>query len=78
MGKIPEFLRSFPLHWHEEFEIIWIESGSACFQVNSEHYFCSKGDILVIPPNCIHDIKQHENECAGYFNILFKFQLAFA
>lgn len=75
MGKIPDFLRTYPLHWHEEFEIIWIQEGCGNFQVLSQNFLCSSGDILVIPPNCIHDMKQFNSEKVIYFNILFKFQL---
>lgn len=24
---IPEFFRNFPMHWHDEFEIIWVRDG---------------------------------------------------
>lgn len=75
MGKIPEFLRSFPLHWHEEFEIIMIKSGTGYFHVLTENYICNAGDILIIPPNLVHDIRQKDSETMEYFNILFKFQL---
>lgn len=75
MGKIPGFLRYFPFHWHEEMEIICVEEGSLVIRVLSETYECSKGDIVVIPPNCIHDIRQKGSEEALYFNILFKLSL---
>lgn len=42
-------------HWHDELEIIYIESGSGTFQVNLESYEVKSGDILVIQPGTIHN-----------------------
>lgn len=75
MGRLPEFLRNFPLHWHDEFELIWIQSGNGYFRVLSQEFLCKENDILIIPPGTIHSIRQNENEFCAYFNILFKFSL---
>ena len=74
-GKIPEFLHNYPLHWHEEFEIIYIEHGTGCISVQSRPYICTAGDVVLIPPQSVHDIRQTENKSMRYFNILFKFSL---
>ncbi|MDE5897935.1 MAG: AraC family transcriptional regulator [Treponemataceae bacterium] len=74
-GNIPEYLRHFPLHWHDEFEIISIESGTGFISVQSESFTCRAGDIFLIPPGCIHTIFQKEAESMRYFNILFRFTL---
>ena len=74
-GKIPEFLHNYPLHWHEEFEIIYIEQGTGCISVQSRPYICTAGDVVLIPPQSVHDIRQMENKSMQYFNILFKFSL---
>lgn len=75
MGRLPEFLRNFPLHWHDEFEIIWIERGEGYFRVLSQEFLCKKNDIVIIPPGCMHSIRQKDEENCWYFNILFKFEL---
>ena len=77
MGRLPEFLRNFPLHWHDEFELIWIKSGKGYFRVLSREFLCQTDDIIIIPPGIIHSIRQTENdeESCEYFNILFKFSL---
>ena len=75
MGLLPEFLRTFPLHWHQEFEIIWIKSGQGYFRVQSQEFLCSQDDILIIPPGVIHSIRQKDDQPCAYFNILFKFSL---
>lgn len=74
-GTIPCTLHNYPLHWHEEFEIIYIEEGEGIISVQSHRYNCGAGDIIIIPPELIHDIRQKENKSMLYFNILFKFSL---
>lgn len=75
MGRIPFFLKSYPLHWHEEFEIICVMDGTVQIQVLSEKYNCFQGDLIVIPPGAVHQIQQIDDRSAFYFNILFKLTL---
>lgn len=75
MGRIPYFLTSYPLHWHEDFEIICVMDGVVQIQVLSEKYECRQGDLVIIPPGTIHQIQQTGDRSAYYFNILFKFNL---
>lgn len=74
-GKIPEYIRSFPMHWHEEFEIIYIVSGTGYISVQNVTYTCCAGDIFLIPPGYIHAIFQYETKMMEYFNILYRFSL---
>lgn len=41
-------------HNHKELEIISMDSGEADFYIDSKCYKIKKGDILIIPPYCIH------------------------
>lgn len=72
---IPDFLHNYPLHWHDEFEIIYIQNGTGIIKIQTTEYNCNVGDIFIIPPNFIHGIKQLNNKTMTYFNILFKFSL---
>lgn len=74
-GKIPEYQYSYPLHWHEEMELILVVSGKGYASVNSKNYLLSSGDILVIRPHDVHSIKQYKNLEWEYFNILFRFSI---
>ncbi|MCR5400942.1 MAG: AraC family transcriptional regulator [Treponema sp.] len=74
-SRIPEWLSGFPLHWHEEFEIILVTFGKAVFTVNGKRYVAKKNDILLIPPESIHSIERHFEDFVEYFNILFTFSL---
>lgn len=45
---------SFVPHNHREIELIAITEGEACFFVGSVALSLSAGDLLVIPPYCVH------------------------
>ena len=74
-GRMPEWLKGYPLHWHEEFEIIFISFGQGVFNVQGTKYLCKQGDILIIPPQKIHSIEQNQNEHCSYYNIMFDLSL---
>lgn len=74
-GNIPEYIFSYPLHWHDEMEIIYIKSGQGIVTVQSRQYMVKANDIVVILPQMIHSIAQYGNSNMEYFNILFRFSL---
>lgn len=43
-----------PWHWHEEMEIVYIESGQMEVKIPSQSFFLEKGDCLVINSNELH------------------------
>ena len=74
-SRIPEWLGGFPLHWHEEFEIILVTYGRGLFTVNGKEFLANKDDIILIPSESIHAIERNQNDSVEYFNILFTFSL---
>lgn len=73
--KIPETFHFFPMHYHEEFEIVYMLEGILDCQINMEHFICREGDILVIPPGKVHGFNQFEDKSCHYANILFSLNL---
>lgn len=73
--KMPEAIRVYPLHWHEEMELIAVVEGQGIVTVQAERYEVHPGDILVIPPQMLHGIEQHEEHAVEYFNILFRLSM---
>lgn len=45
---------SIPWHWHEEIEIIYIESGQIEVKIPSKTFLLKEGDCLVINANIVH------------------------
>lgn len=74
-GRLPEYLRSYPIHWHKEMEIIYIVSGRGTVTVQHRRYTVGAGDIVLIAPETLHAIEQLDQESMEYFNILFDFHL---
>lgn len=74
-GKIPDFIYSYPLHWHEEAELIYVMSGQVKITVWSNTYLVQEGDIIILMPHVIHSIEQIDSCFAEYFNIVFHFSI---
>ena len=70
-GKMPDFLKSFPLHWHDEFEIIYITSGQIKVTIWSDTFTANEGDIILVLPHTLHSLEQNCPAPAEYFNIMF-------
>ena len=75
MGLLPEYISGFPFHWHEEMEIIAVREGTVDVTVRNTEYVVHSGDLVLIQPQMIHAIKQHGEEKALYFNVLFRFSM---
>lgn len=70
-GRIPEWVPSFPLHWHESFELIYCGRGSLRATVWGKAYTLCAGDMLVILPQALHSIEPAGAAKGEYFNIIF-------
>ena len=72
-GIIPTFISAYPLHYHEEMELIYCETGCGSITIDRGIVTLYPGDVAVILPGQIHAIA-----AAGafrYYNILFRFSL---
>lgn len=57
-SHISEMWPDGPIHWHEEMEIIKVQSGKGLFYVDGVRYEASAGDILILRPFVMHSINQ--------------------
>ena len=53
---IPDQFAYAPMHWHSEFEINFVRTGSAEFTCGEQKFRSADGDIIVIPPNVMHSV----------------------
>lgn len=74
-GNLPGYLTGYPLHWHEEMELIYVVSGTGCVTVQAERYCVHTGDMVLIPPQLVHSIDQLDDNSMVYFNILFRLSM---
>lgn len=61
-------------HWHTEFEIFLLTKGHITFQINNENFTLKKGDIIIIPPNRLHCIKEIHTDFISYQSLVFSVQ----
>ena len=49
-GIIPTFIPAYPLHYHEEMELIYCETGSGSITIDRATVTLHTGDVAVILP----------------------------
>ncbi len=59
------------LHWHDEMELIHIHEGEGTFFINLKPYTVKEGDLLIIPPQCIHSAATQMASSISYDAIVF-------
>ena len=64
--------RSFqiPVHWHDEFEIIYVKSGFLTVSISGENYIGKSGDAFVVSPGNLHFMGSQTGN-VDYFTFLF-------
>ena len=55
---ISEMLPFYPIHWHEEMEVIKVQSGKGSFCIDGKWYVGEEGDILILRPFVMHSINR--------------------
>jgi len=70
-GRIPEWIPSFPLHWHDDFEIIYCTKGQIQVTLWGQAHTLSANDLIIILPHFVHSIEQSSLDGGEYFNIMF-------
>lgn len=73
--NISEMLPFYPIHWHEEVEIIKVQSGRGRFCVDGNWYDAHEGDIFVLRPFVMHSINRLENYDMSLDAIVFNLRL---
>ncbi|MGN1051396.1 MAG: AraC family transcriptional regulator [Acutalibacteraceae bacterium] len=50
------FFRSLetPVHWHDDFEILYLKKGSVFYRIGQNNIYAKEGDILLVPPYVLH------------------------
>ena len=64
--------RSFqiPIHWHDEFEIIYVRSGFLTVSISGESYIGKTGDAFVVSPGNLH-LMGSQTGTVDYYTFLF-------
>ena len=64
--------RSFqiPVHWHDEFEIIYVRSGFLTVSISGESYIGKTGEAFVVSPGNLH-LMGSQRGTVDYYTFLF-------
>lgn len=69
--SIPLDFENVPLHWHDEFEIVYIKKGAGHIIVDFKDYTVKAPSIVLILPGQLHSIEQYNDFSMEYENIIF-------
>lgn len=64
----------YPMHWHEDMEIIKITSGHARFFVDGQCFSAQEGDFVVMRPFAMHSVVS-EGSCLAVDAVVFNVRL---
>lgn len=73
--NISELLPFYPIHWHEEMEIIKVQSGKGAFYVDGKKYVAEAGDIIILRPFVMHSINRLDDSDMSIDAIVFNLRL---
>lgn len=59
---MPYLYSSYPMHCHEELEIVFVESGRCRYTVSGEDIDLTDGDILIMMPWALHSFRLVEKD----------------
>lgn len=68
---LPWSFANFPIHWHKEVEIIYVDNGSCEINLDLQQYQLKKGDIVIVRPYILHSLKQYKKETGCCFSWVF-------
>lgn len=59
-----------PVHWHDEFEIIYIKQGHLKISIDEQLYYAVPGSVYFVNPKELHLMESEESNVA-YYTLLF-------
>lgn len=72
---LPDYYTSFPMHWHNEMEIVYVQEGEFEECIDLEKYNVKKGDIILVNPCVLHSFRQIENKRTIFKSIIFNMSM---
>lgn len=73
--RLPDYYTTFPMHWHNEMEIVYVEDGEFEECIDFETYHIHKGDIILVNPCVLHSFKQFDNQKTVFKTVMFDFSM---
>lgn len=74
--QMPKGTRCVPLHWHDRFEMLFIDEGVMTARVAGEEIVAQAGDVVIVNPACTHEAIATED--LSYRVLMFELLTQFA
>lgn len=68
-------LANYPMHWHEEMEVIRVQSGRGLVFIDGKKLEVEKGDILIVNPYLLHSVARMENQTMTIESVVFNLRM---
>ena len=68
-------LNNYPMHWHEEMEVIRVQSGRGLVFIDGKRLEVKQGDILIVNPYLLHSVARMENEFMTIESVVFNLRM---
>ena len=72
---MPDFYTTYPMHWHDEMELVYVEKGEYDVFIDLEGYHVKKGDIVIVNPYLLHSFRQYNDERTVFRTIIFNINM---
>lgn len=70
-----EDLANYPMHWHEEMEVIRVQAGKGIVFIDGNRLEVEKGDILIVNPYLLHSVARLGNESMAIESVVFNLRM---
>ena len=68
-------LSNYPMHWHEEMEVIRVQSGRGLVFIDGKRLEVEQGDILIVNPYLLHSVARMDNEFMAIESVVFNLRM---
>ncbi len=73
--NISDMLPFYPIHWHEEVEVIKVQQGEGKFCIDGNWYDAQSRDIFILRPFAMHSINRKEGYDMAMDAVVFNLRL---
>ena len=72
---MPDFYTTYPMHWHEEMELVIVDSGEFEEEIELEKYRVKAGDIVLINPGTLHCFRTVDDQRTKFRSVIFNMSM---
>ena len=68
-------LTNYPMHWHEEMEVIRVQSGAGHVFIDGKKLDVKQGDIVVVNPYLLHSVSRADDGFMSIESVVFNLRM---